>query len=124
MTLSRGEFMAIEQAVVRGWPALETQVIDGWIARWSSGGSVRANSVAALAYTGRDLARSIGAVVTFYRARQGVPRFVIVAVTTPAGLDAQLEARGWQRSGAHVTLAKDVAPAGARQAPAPVRCLG
>ena len=119
MIVSRTEMLAIEQAVVRGWPSLETRRIDGWLARWSSGGSVRANSVATIAYTGCDLDCSIAAVVEFYRARKAIPRFVIAASTTPADLDPQLDACGWQRSGAHVTLAKNIDPAPALTVPAP-----
>lgn len=100
---------AIERSAVYGWPALETARIDGWLARASSGGSVRANSVSALDYTGRNLADSIAEVAAYYRARGAVPRFTITDVSQPEGLDAALEAEGWRRHGAHVTFAKDVA---------------
>lgn len=117
----------IERAAVRGWPALETCEIDGWLARTSSGGSVRANSVSALDYTGRDLDRTIGQVVAFYRERGAVPRFTITDVSEPSGLDAALEKRGWRRHGEHVTMARETgtmeAPAGitvvAHAAPTP-----
>jgi len=33
---------------------LETANVDGWLWRYASGGSLRANSVAALAFTGND----------------------------------------------------------------------
>lgn len=105
---------AIERAAVRGWPALETEDIDGWLARASSGGSTRANSVAALDWRGADLDRAIARVVTFYEARGARAKFTISDVAEPAGLDAQLAARGWQRHGEHVTMAKPVTagPAG------------
>lgn len=100
---------AIEQAAVRGWPALHAQDIDGWLARWSSGGSVRANSVAALAFHGADLDSSIARVVAFYRGKGGTPMFTISDASAPSGLDEALAARGWERHGEHVTMAKDVA---------------
>lgn len=109
MMHSRAELMEIERAVVAGWPALETASIDGWLARWSTGGSVRANSVAALGFTGSDFDHALDRVVTFYRARGGVPKFTITDVAAPADLDHALEARGWRRTGDHVTMAKDVA---------------
>ncbi len=108
MMLSRAELVALEQAVVRGWPALESTTIAGWIARWSSGGSVRANSVAALAFEGGDLDLALAQVAAFYRRNGGVAKFTIADVSEPAGLDKELERRGWRRSGDHVTMAKAV----------------
>jgi hypothetical protein len=45
----------MEAAAVRSWPALETVDIDGWLWRYASGGSLRANSVSALSFRGADL---------------------------------------------------------------------
>ncbi len=116
------DLWAIEQAAVRGWPARETAVIDGWLARATSGGSVRANTVAALDYTGRDLDQSIAAVEAFYRERQATPRIAISDASAPAQLDGELERRGWRRSGDHVTMAKDIATrAGAPLPATPIR---
>lgn len=109
--------LAIEQAAERGWPALETADIDGWLARWSSGGSMRANSVSALTFHGSDLDRALERVRAFYSARGGIARFTITEIAAPVGLDAGLAARGWRRVGDHVTMARDldrpVAPADA-----------
>jgi ribosomal protein S18 acetylase RimI-like enzyme len=118
----------IERAAVRGWPALETGTIDGWLARASSGGSVRANSVSALDWTGTDLDGAIARVVGFYRQRDAVPRFTITEVDRPAGLDARLGEHGWHRRGDHVTMAKPVAggtasPAGGAPASGDVRVI-
>ncbi len=110
MTLTRDDLIAIERAVVAGWPAIETEYIDGWIARWSSGGSVRANSVAAIDFTGPDLDHALARVVDFYRARGGVPKFTITDVAAPASLDTALAQRGWRRTGDHVTMAKELDP--------------
>ncbi len=104
------DLLAIERAAVRGWPALHTQHIDGWLARWSSGGSVRANSVAALAFRGSDLEAAIGRVVAFYRDKGGLPTFTVSDVSAPSGLDNALAVRGWVRHGDHVTMAKNVRP--------------
>lgn len=96
----------IELAAVRGWPALDVADFDGWLARSSSGGSVRANSVSALDYMGRDLDSSIAKVVAFYHERRARPRFTITGVSRPEGIDAELNARGWTRQGDHLTMAK------------------
>ena len=102
------DLLAIEQAAVRGWPARDTELIDGWLARASSGTSVRGNSVAALAWTGSDLGMAIQCVVAFYRDRGDTPRFTISDASVPAGLDDALERAGWRRGIDHVTMAKNV----------------
>ena len=111
---------AIERAAVGSWPALETQRIGNWLARFSSGGSIRANSVAALSAAPDDLPRGdaewaalIAQVAAFYRQRDAVPRFTIVdGCCQPPDLDARLGALGWQRHGDHVTMTKRIsAPA-------------
>jgi ribosomal protein S18 acetylase RimI-like enzyme len=99
---------AIEWAAVRGWPALQTAEHDGWIWRHTSGGSIRANSVAALAYTGKELGASIDHIAALYRGRGAPACFTISDVSAPAGLDAELEIRGWRRGSDHVTMAKPV----------------
>ncbi len=108
MNLDPTELAALEKAIVRGWPALAASEIDGWLARWSSGGSIRANSVAALTFTGPDIDGALANVVRYYRDRNAVPRFTITDIAAPAGLDRLLEQRGWQRTGQNVTYTKDV----------------
>lgn len=102
------DLLAIERAAVRGWPALETADIDGWLARWSSGGSVRANSVSALAFHGGDLGRAIERARAFYSARGGAARFTVTECAAPSDLDAALEARGWLKASDNITMAKDL----------------
>ena len=103
------DLLAIEQASVRGWPARDTELIDGWLARASSGTSVRANSVAVLAWTGADLGAAIQRVGAFYRHHGDLARFTISDASVPVGLDDALERAGWRRGIDHVTMAKDVA---------------
>ena len=75
MPISRDTLLAIEQAAVRSWPALETAGIDGWLWRHASGGSLRANSVAALAFTGASVGAAIAEAERRYRARGAPCRF-------------------------------------------------
>lgn len=100
----------IEAAAVRGWPALEAAAVDGWLWRYTSGGSIRANSVAALDYTGIDVEQSIAACEGRYAARGASCVFTITEVVVPADLDAVLEQRGYRRGDDHVTMAKRVDP--------------
>jgi N-acetylglutamate synthase len=109
MPISRDTLLAIEQAAVRSWPALETAGIDGWLWRYASGGSLRANSVAALVFTGASVAAAIAEAERRYRSR-GVPcRFTVADVSEPRDLDGRLAGLGYARSEDHVTMAKEVA---------------
>ena len=101
--------LEIEQAAVRSWPALETADIDGWLWRCASGGSFRANSVAALAFTGSDPESAVTDVEQRYAARGAPSRFTVSEVSAPADLDALLARRGYERGADHLTLAKDIA---------------
>lgn len=98
----------IEAAAVRGWPARDTVGVDGWLWRHASGGSIRANSVAALTYTGHDIAQSIGQVEQLARDRHVAACFAISNVSAPADLDAKLAALGYLRGADHVTMAEIV----------------
>ena len=104
----RAHLPDIEAAAVRGWPALETAPFNGWLWRHSSGGSTRANSVAALAFTGHDPVTAIAAVEAHCQARHLAVCFTVSDVSLPTGLDAHLEARGYARGDSCVTMAKNV----------------
>jgi N-acetylglutamate synthase len=100
----------IEAAALRGWPALETMAIDGWLWRHTSGGSVRANSVATLQFTGPNAERTIDQMEALARSRSTSVCFAISDVAAPADLDARLAQRGYHRGDNHVTMAKRVDP--------------
>jgi len=110
MPLSRDRLVAIEQAAVAAWPALETTVIDGWLWRYSGGGSQRANSVSALAFQGADVDAAIAQVEARYRDRGGSPMFQICDVNAPADLDQRLERRGYRPQEPCTALAKSIGP--------------
>jgi len=97
---------AIERAAVRSWPALETAGIEGWLWRHTSGGSQRANSVAALAFTGADPDAAIAEAERRYRAKGAPCWFTISEVSEPGDLDRRLAARGYVRGPENVTMAK------------------
>lgn len=110
--------LQIERAAVAGWPGLETEMVDGWLWRYASGGSVRANSVAALDYSGRDFDGSVARIEALYRARGATACFTISEVSRPAGLDEALAQRGYARGDDHVTLAKRITASPEPHAPA------
>lgn len=116
MPSSRDTPMAIEHAAVRSWPALETADVGGWLWRYASGGSLRANSVAALAFSGASVEAAIAEVERRYRERGAPCRFTVSDASAPPDLDATLKARGYARGEDHVTMAKAVAPGAAMPA--------
>ncbi len=105
---SREQLAEIEAAAVRSWPALETADVDGWLWRYASGGSMRANSVSALAFHGVSLEAAVRNVEEGYRARGAPCQFTITEVSEPGDLDVRLEAMGYARGEPHATMAKDI----------------
>jgi ribosomal protein S18 acetylase RimI-like enzyme len=118
----------IEAASVRSWPAPETAAIEGWLWRYASGGSLRANSVATLAFSDGDVDAAIREAERRYRKRGAPCRFTICGVSEPGDLDARLAALGYARGADHVTMAKAVGGSGSAGpgvvAPADVELAG
>jgi ribosomal protein S18 acetylase RimI-like enzyme len=107
----RERLLAIEGAAVRAWPAGETRDVDGWLWRYSGGGSQRANSVSALRYRGQDVERTIDEIERLYRERGAPARFQIgFPLSEPEDLDARLAERGYVVHDPVTTLVKSVEP--------------
>jgi N-acetylglutamate synthase len=111
MSADRDLLRRVEAAAVRGWPALETDDANGWLWRYTSGGSIRANTVAALDYHWTDLETAIEYCEKLYAERNAASVFTVSEVSVPVELDAALAARGYQRGDDHLTMAKAVDPA-------------
>ncbi len=106
----RERLLAIEGAAVRAWPAGATRDVDGWLWRYSGGGSQRANSVSALHYRGRNVERTIDEIERLYRDRDAPVRFQVgFPLSEPDDLDTRLEARGYVIHDPVTTLVKPVA---------------
>jgi GNAT superfamily N-acetyltransferase len=110
MNLSRDILLAIERTAVRAWPALETADIDGWLWRYTGGGSQRANSVSALEFAGTNAEAAIDEAERRYRARRASPMFQICDINAPADLDDRLARRGYRLQEPCTALAKEIAP--------------
>jgi len=111
--ISRDMILRIERTAVVAWPALETAEVEGWLWRYSGGGSQRANSVSALAFAGGDAERAIDAAERRYRARGAAPMFQICDVNAPGDLDERLARRGYRLQEPCTCLAKSISPAAA-----------
>jgi N-acetylglutamate synthase len=106
--VTRELILRIEEAGVIAWPALETARLDGWLWRFSDGGSQRANSVSALTYTGRDIEASIDVVEQRYAARGKSSMFQVGTSSAPADLDERLARRGYTIKDPCNTLVKSI----------------
>lgn len=113
--MRRDDIVRMERCHVKAWPAFETENIEGWLWRYSGGGSQRANSVSTVDFTGNDVEAAIAEVETRYRAKQAAVRFHTFDHTQPLGLDAVLRDCGYAESEATVTMVKrpSVGPASA-----------
>lgn len=105
----RERLIGIEHAAVRAWPAGETRDVEGWLWRYSGGGSQRANSVSALEFSGTDVEHAIDAVEKLYRERRAPVRFQVgFPLSQPSNLDERLAARGYVIHDPVTTLIKPV----------------
>jgi GNAT superfamily N-acetyltransferase len=98
--MQRGLVERIERAALWAWPPRETAHADGWLlCAGSPGGRTRrVDSVRTLAFAaGADVGKAIARVDAWYAAR-GLPAcFQLTGLSAPAGLDAELAARGYAR---------------------------
>jgi GNAT superfamily N-acetyltransferase len=102
---------ALERLHVRAWPASETARIDGWLWRWSGGGSQRANSVSTVDFTGNDPAAALDQVEARYRAKRAPARFQTFGFGQPTDLPALLTARGYTAGETTLTMLAMAPPA-------------
>jgi GNAT superfamily N-acetyltransferase len=103
--------LAAQLCLRDAWPAPETGMLAGWQLRAGEGGYNRANSVWPGMFSGElPLDRAIEGAEIFYRARGLVPRFQILDIARPAGLDAALAQRGYRRELDCSDMAKAVKP--------------
>jgi ribosomal protein S18 acetylase RimI-like enzyme len=87
-----------EEAGFNAWPALQTNLLDGWVLRFADGYTKRANSVnPTYPSDGRDLADHVSRCEAIYRERDLPPIFRLTSFGCPAGLDELLAARAYHR---------------------------
>lgn len=109
MLTSPKQLAEIEAAAVRSWPALETADVDGWLWRYASGGSLRANSVSTLSFAGIGADAAVRDAERRYQSKGAPCRFTISDVSQPGDLDARLAAMGYDRGEDHATMVKEIA---------------
>ena len=106
--IAADDLRRIERLHVRAWPAFETANIDGWLWRYSGGGSRRANSVSTVDFAGADPALALDEVEARYRARNAIVRVHTYDLSAPAGIVDLLQGRGYGAGETTLTMAKAV----------------
>ena len=87
----------LEELALNAWPALQTNLYDGWVMRFANGYTKRANSVTPL-YPGRlPLDEKIDWCVEQYRQQQLRPTFRLTEAAEIGRLDGALAERGFRR---------------------------
>lgn len=107
--MDRALLLRIEKASVHAWPALEAAPLEGWLWRYSDGGSQRANSVSTLEFNGVDVDAALDEAERKYAERGKSAMFQISNVSAPADLDARLHARGYRINDPCLTLVQEIA---------------
>lgn len=110
ITITDEDRRRMERAHVMAWPALRTEVIDGWLWRSSGGGSQRANSVSTVDFTGTDLDAAIDRVDALYREAGTPTRFQTFDHSAPPGLVEALAVQGFRETEATTTMFKRIEP--------------
>jgi ribosomal protein S18 acetylase RimI-like enzyme len=89
-----GLVQALESRLVNAWPALETQIVDGWIVRFAKGYSKRANSASPL-IPGTSLDDGqIDQIVRQFQAQNLRPTFRLTSLEAPE-VEERLISRGF-----------------------------
>jgi len=86
----------IEELSLNARPALQTMLYDGWVLRYASGYTRRANSVNPLYPSTEDLQHKIDTCESLYRARGLRTVFKLTCESRPPELDEALAARGYR----------------------------
>lgn len=85
----------IEELSMNAWPALQTQLYDGWVLRFAGGYTRRANCINPLYPAKAKLEEKIEACERIYREQKLPVIYKLTPDSLPAGLDAALDARGY-----------------------------
>jgi N-acetylglutamate synthase len=93
----------LERCLLTVWPAVTTQMIDGWAVRFANGYSARANSASALRPGAQMTDALLNTIIPMYRAA-GLPTQVRVTPAAHHDTASFLKARGFQRINQAITM--------------------
>lgn len=108
--------VGLEELSFRTLPALVEERYDGWVLRWSDGGSRRGNSINPIASSSRTLEDKIDYCERWF-AERNLPAIFRLTPLADAGLDEALAARGYSITAPTDVMAADMARLVARVHP-------
>jgi GNAT superfamily N-acetyltransferase len=108
MQVTVEDLRGMERLHVRAWPASETAEIDGWLWRYSGGGSQRANSVSTVDFTGDDVTAALDEVEARYEVKGAPARVHTYGASAPMNVVDLLSARGYGNGDSTLTMVKPV----------------
>ncbi len=107
MGIERGAFVAaLERSAAEAWPALDSEVRQGWLCRSAGGYTQRANSCLPLDDPSIGWERRIASVEAYFQAKDQPALFKMPGEPLWASLDTELEARGYSVSTPSRVLSK------------------
>lgn len=109
LRLMRSEIWALEELSFRTLPAIEQERYDGWVLRWSNGGSRRGNSVNPMATSTIELDAKIAYCEAWLHERDVRPTFRLTDLAE-SGLDSALDATGYSRTSPTDVMTAPLAP--------------
>lgn len=98
----------LEELGLNAWPALSSLLYDGWVLRFGSGFTRRANSVNPLYASSLPLEEKIGVCEAAYARRNQPTVFKLTRASQPPTLDGVLEAAGYQAQATTSVQAADL----------------
>lgn len=87
----------IEELSMNAWPALQTNLYDGWVLRFANGYTKRANSVNPLYPSAIDLAQKIAYCEVKFKEKRLPGVFKLTSESNPDGIDAYLASQGYAK---------------------------
>lgn len=100
--------LQIEKITLQAWPAIETEIYDGWILRSSHGYTGRANSVNPLIDSSLPIDEKIAYCEQWYKQRGLEIKFRLNKAVIPPTLDTILEQRGYERYNETIVMCVDL----------------
>lgn len=104
---STADELALQDVAAQGWPAADTEQLDGWVLRADPGGTSRANSVLPARQLQIPFDEALARVRAFYAARDLAALFQAPTESRRL-LGAELAERGWQAEGLTNVLVTEV----------------
>lgn len=104
-------WIKLEQAAFSAWPALESQILDGWVLRYADGYTKRANSANATQQVAQLSDQQLTEVEAFFHSHQQPSIFRVTSFAVDRSVDEKLIQRGYQFNDLSLVMTVDITDA-------------